>query len=338
MGWQFSHKKQLKLLDNIHRLTAAGLKQRDIAEQIATYGSTIEKRIATELLTSIDSGHGFAEGLKNWIDRLSWQALIAGEQAGDLESGLYNALLTLRTRSASTSVLAKALAKPVLGVSLILAASAGLASGLFPKFASMVPMNRWDSLTVYAYEFGLFWQQWGVMLGTFVAISLIAVSISLPLLTGKMRSAINNWPIYRQYRLIQTSALLYSLGNLTTAKYGLLDSLSNIKQHASPFLTWHINKMISHVHQGRVNLGDILDTGLLNPSEQSTLKLLGQIGNNADILLRSAAIHHAIITDEVDALKSIGTDAIKILGALIGALMGAGVGMLVLNMATNIVI
>ena len=338
MSWQFSHKKQLKLLDNIYRLTAAGLKQRDIAEQIATYGNAIEQRIATELLTSIDSGHGFAQGLKNWIDRLSWQALIAGEQAGDLEGGLNNALLTLRTSSASTSVLAKALAKPVAGVSLILAVSAGIASGLFPKFSTMVPMNRWDSLTVYAYEFGSFWQHWGLMVGGAVTICLIAISLSLPLLTGERRNTLNNWPIYRQYRLIQTSALLYSLGNLTTANYGLLDSLSNIKQHASPFLAWHVDKMISHVHQGRINLGDILDTGLLNPSEQSTLKLLGQIGNNATILLRSAAIHHAIITEEMDTLKSMGTDAIKIIGALIGALMGAGIGMLVLNMATNIVI
>lgn len=337
MSWQFNHKKQLKLLDNIYRLTAAGLKQRDIAEQITTYGSAIEKRIATEILTSIDSGHGFAEGLKNWIDRLSWQALIAGEQAGDLEAGLSNALLTLRTRSASSSVLAKALAKPIMGVSLILAASAGIAAGLFPKFSTMVPMNRWDSITVYAYEFGSFWQQWGITFGVIVTVSLIAVSVSLPLLTGEIRNKLNNWPIYRQYRLIQTSSLLYSLGNLTAAKYGLLDSLSNIKQHASPFLTWHIDKMISQVHQGRINLGDILDTGLLNPSEQSTLKLLGQIGNNSTILLRSAAIHNAIITDEVDTLKSVGADAIKIMGALISALMGAGIAMLVLSMATNIV-
>ncbi|MGL4475867.1 MAG: hypothetical protein ACRCT7_15630 [Shewanella sp.] len=336
MSWKFNDKKQLKLLDNMYRLTTAGLKQRDIAAQIATYGSAIEQRIAADLLTGIDSGNGFAAGLKPWIDRLSWQALIAGEKAGDLAGGLNNALLTLRTRTASTSELAKSLAKPVIGVSFSLAASAGLAGSLFTQFNAMVPMNRWDSVTVYAYDFGMFWQQWGSTLGVMATALLIGVSISLPVLRGAWRQRVDSLPIYRQYRLIQTTSLLHSLGNLTAAHYGLLDSLLSIKQHASPYLTWHINRMINHVHEGRINLGDILDTGLLSPSEQSTLKLLGQIGNSSTILLRSADIHHAIITDELAMLKSVGTDVIKLTGASIGLLMGAGIGNLVLSVATNI--
>ena len=336
MNWRFNKRKQIKLLDNIYRLTVAGLQQRDIANQIASYGSSLEQLIAIEILDGIGKGKGFSIGLKEWIDTLSWQALVAGERAGDFEGGVKNALITLRTRSASTVLIARALAKPILGVSIMLAVSAGIAIKIIPQFGGFVPMNRWDSLTIIAYQFGLFWYEWGMLLGGGLVAILIGVSISLPLLTGQIRVSLNNFPIYRQFRLIQTSSLLYSLGNLMKANYGLLDSLTTIQENASPFLNEHLIQMISNVHSGRKNLGDILNTGLLNESEQSTLKLLGEIGSFDITLLRSADMHHAMITDEIELIQSFGSDLLKITGACIGMLMASGIAMLIIGIATNL--
>lgn len=328
--------RQIALMRTLHRLAKAGLKKRDIAEQLALYGSKTHKQIGLETLDTLDKGEPFSTGLKPWIDTLAWEALLAGERSGDWTKGLANALIALDTRSISMLVLVGALAKPIAGIVALLGISAIASTQFFPMMEEMVPRNQWSDITLMAVEFGEFWVQWGLQIALISTTIITMMSMSLPLLTGRLRQLIDNMPIYRQYRLTQVSMLLRSMGNLTLAGVDLLDTLQNMARNANPYLRHHISKMIEHVHQGNVNLGAIMNTGLLNQAEQHSLQLLGEIGEHPETLLSSADIHHEILLDDINFVKEYAPVILKIIGLNIVLLMGGGMLLLMTELAQNI--
>ncbi|MCS6162456.1 hypothetical protein [Shewanella baltica] len=332
----FNHKRQIKLLRNIHRLARCGVEQKLIAEQLIRYGQPTERKIGEGILRSIGNGQGFSLGTKPWLDSLAYEALAAGEHTGEWARGVQNAIITLSSKSASTSLLVKALWKPIAGIIAMLAVSAGISLYMFPMLDGIMTRGRKGQISQMAASFGDFWVDWGLLIGSITLLVVIAVFLSLPVMTGNIRKQIDNFPVYRQYRLIQTGAFLRSMGNLTLAGFGLKEALLQTKRHANRYLLHHIAEMLKKIEGGKKNLGNIMETGLLNKSEENSLYLLGQIGGTPETLLSSADIHHELLIDEIELIKSIGIDALKIIGFCIGALMGGGIILQIMDIATNV--
>ena len=332
----FSLKKQLKLLQNIHRLARAKVLQQDIALQLVKFGNKIERKIGRDIVLSLEEGNSFANGIKPWLNSLAYEALAAGEHTGNWASGVQNAITTLNSKMASTTLLFKALWKPVGGTVAMLAAAAAASKYLFPTLVELKGNGRMGMLASLAQSFGDFWLANGSLLFLIFCFVSISVTVALPLLVGDIRKAIDNIPVFRQYRLIQVSAFLRSFGNLSLAGFGMKEALEHINRQTSPYLTSHIAKMMDKIEDGNENLGNIINTGLLNPAEQNSLFLLGEIGGFDETLLNSADIHHELLIDEIELIKSFGTNLLKILGVTIGVLVGGGVITLVMDIALNI--
>jgi type II secretory pathway component PulF len=332
----FNHKRQIKLLRNIHRLARSGVEQKLIAEQLIKYGQPTERKIGEGILRSIGNGQGFSLGTKPWLDSLAFEALAAGEHTGEWARGVQNAIITLSSKSASTSLLVKALWKPIAGIVALLAASAGISLYLFPMLDEIMTRGRKGQLSQLAASFGNFWADWGLLIGSLTLLFVIALFLSLSVMTGNFRKQIDNFPVYRQYRMIQTGAFLRSMGNLTLAGFGLKDALLQTKKHANRYLLHHIAKMLEKIEWGEKNLGYIMATGLLNKAEENSLFLLGQIGGTSETLLNSADIHHELLMEEIELIKSIGIDALKLIGFAIGLLMGGGVILQIMDIATRV--
>ncbi|AZQ13267.1 hypothetical protein [Shewanella khirikhana] len=332
----FNHKKQIKLLRNIHRLARAGVEQKRIAEQLIKYGQPTERKIGEGILRSIANGQGFSLGTKPWLDPLAFEALAAGEHTGEWARGVQNAIITLSSKSASTSLLVKALWKPLAGIVAMLAVSAGISRYMFPMLDGIMIRGRKGHISQLAASFGDFWLDWGLVIGSITLLIVIAVFLSLSVMTGTLRKQLDNFPVYRQYRLIQTGAFLRSMGNLTLAGFGLKEALLQTQKHANRYLLHHIADMLKKIEWGEKNLGNIMATGLLNNAEEDSLYLLGQIGGTAETLLNSADIHHELLIDEIELIKSIGINVLKIIGFCIGVLMGGGVISQIMDIATNV--
>ncbi|NSM26839.1 hypothetical protein HT094_22325 [Shewanella sp. ZOR0012] len=332
----FNHKRQIKLLRNIHRLARSGVEQKLIAEQLIKYGQPTERKIGEGILRSIANGQGFSLGTKPWLDSLAYEALAAGEHTGEWARGVQNAIITLSSKSASTSLLVKALWKPIMGIVAMLAVSAGISFYMFPMLDGIMLRGTKGQIPQLAANFGEFWLDWGLLIGSITLLFVVAVFLSLSVMTGNFRKQIDNFPVYRQYRMIQTGAFLRSMGNLTLAGFGLKEALLQTKKHANRYLLHHIAEMLKKIEWGEKNLGTIMATGLLNKSEENSLYLLGQIGGTSETLLNSADIHHELLTEEIELIKSIGIDALKIIGFCIGALMGGGIISQIMDIATNV--
>ncbi|MEL4287712.1 hypothetical protein AAEI02_22845, partial [Shewanella xiamenensis] len=59
-------------------------------------------------------------------------------------------------------------------------------------------------------------------------------------------------------------------------------------------------------------------------------------GGTSETLLNSADIHHELLMEEIELIKSIGIDALKLIGFAIGLLMGGGVILQIMDIATRV--
>ncbi|MCS4309512.1 type II secretory pathway component PulF [Rheinheimera pacifica] len=335
MSIWYSRNQQIRLLKAVHRLAKAGIYKSDIADQLVMFGSATEQKIGASIINQLNDGKTFSAGIKKWLDRLAWESLAAGEVTGDLKTGVENALQTLEVRNATGGVLVKALLKPILGLLAVFAVAGFISGSVIPWLQKMIRVKTESAWTSMAKNFGFFVQDWGLYILCGAILFGVAVAVSLPIMTGRFRLSVDNFPVYRQYRLIQASAMLRSLGNLTLAKIPLVDSILSLQVNATPYLADHLNKMRVTLEGGKKNLGVIMDTGLVNPAELRTLHLLGEIGGVSETLMGAAEIHKDILLTEINRIKEWGASLIKIVATIIAVIIGGGLLSLMTDNITN---
>ncbi|HDS1208448.1 TPA: type II secretion system F family protein [Shewanella algae] len=332
----FSIKQQIKLMKLVRRMFSQNLSSSNIAEQLIKFGDKRQQQIGVELKPVLEKG-GFSEAFLPWIDKMAYTALAAGEAAGDLLGGVDNAIHALNTKSESSVALIIHIGKPFLGF-LVVIGVAGLASQFFfDVIAELSDPKGWQGLTYFAYMFGELIGSWGV-LGLIILIAIAtALVISLPLFVGDFRLKVDRCPLlYRQYRLIQCNVLLRTVGNLMKTGMSLNESLEIVSEKASPYLSWHVEQMLKKLDGGVVNIGDVLDTKLINEAEINAAKILGNSGGIIETLITSADIHHQELMDEVGVIKFFGATIIKTVAIFVGALIAAGILFGIIDFINNV--
>ena len=329
-------KKQIRLLRNILPLAKANMTQKDIALRLRDYGIKTDIIIGQAALKSIGLGKGFTNGIKPWLDPLAWEALLAGEKIGNWHKGINDALITLRMSDSMGSQLILVMLKPIGIIAAMLAGYMGAHQLFFPKIAALYPIDKWPALAVNVDQFGGWLLTWGVGLLTLTFPIFTLVLLSLSRLTGPYRQRLDTWPIYRQYRLLQGSTLLRSMGNLSLAGFNLKSAILSSKKNANRYLGFHLDQVRHHLGQGKRNIGDLLDTGLFDPAEQSAIKVLGEKGDYGETLLSSADIIQERLLFEIDIVRNWGTNTLMLIGGLLSFGLIGGIVMLMFDLATNI--
>lgn len=332
-----AHKQQLRLLETIARLSGAGIHQKGIAQQLHKYGNKKVRQVGFACLKSIKSGKGMTEGLKPWLTNNAYLALKSGESSGDFYQGVNDAHKALSIETSSTLALAKVLFFPMLGLIGVLTFSALASHYGFSHIEEQIPKRQWDGLSLLAESFGRFWWNHGVFILITLSLFILVVTLSLGRFKGKYRQHIDNLPIFKQYRYIHSTNLLTSISNQVAIGVSLKQALTTYQLESPPYLQAHIQKMLSNIRLGRTNIGHIFDTGLLVDEEMDSLKLLGEIGEASLTLKRASQMHLDRLEHEIKLVKSVGTNTVKVIAALIAMLMAFGLLMLVFNFATNII-
>ena len=330
---KLNQKEQVRLLEKIKRLTAAGVMQKDISNQLVTFGTAKEKIVGSDCLLSISRGYGFSNGLSEWITKNAFIALKAGENGGDFEQGLTNAISSLNMSDISTGVIIKALKVPLFYFLLLGVVSASLVKYAMPKLEEQLPKAKWETISVVAQLVGQFlWDNGLTILFTFLVLGIL-ITYSLPNMTGRIRSVIDSIPIYRQYRFIETTNFLTAISHQTAINIPLKGALKQYKKGCSKYIADHINQMLRKISEGNTNAGDIFNTGLLIPEEQSTLRLLSGAGDLPETLKNSSKIHREKVAHEINTLKNIAIVTVATLCACIVGTVFFGIATLAFSVA-----
>ncbi|EPN0316274.1 hypothetical protein ACTTZI_004176 [Vibrio vulnificus] len=332
---RMSIKKQVKFFNNILALAKANMTQKEIATRLEEFGTKDEKAIGNACLDSLEKGGTFATGVEPWIEPMAWESLLAGEKVGNWAKGVENALKVLETSSSLGGALIMSFLKPIGMLVAGLGGLVGAKVAFFPKIMDLYSMNRWNDISKTAYSMGEWIQNYWLILVSAIVIAVVGTMLMISLLTGSIRDQLDKFPIFRHYRLILGANYMRSLGNLTMAGFGLKESLSSSRSAANRYQKVHIDRAIKTIGIGAKNIGDILDTGLLDPSERSTLKVLGEKGGYSQTLLDCADITQHKVKEELRLMIFFSTNIIMFIAAMFLFLLMGGVGILMFDLSTS---
>jgi len=122
----------------------------------------------------------------------------------------------------------------------------------------------WDGMNGWARDIAVFAQAWGLQAVLALAIALGAVLWSLPRWRGAARLRVEGWPIYGLYRDFQAGLLFSSMAMMLKTGETLQGSIDDVRQRASPWMRWHLARVVDALEENPTGTIDAFRRGLLS--------------------------------------------------------------------------
>lgn len=134
---------------------------------------------------------------------------------------------------------------------------------VWPEMLHSFPVEYWPGWTVPFIQMQVWMaNNWLFSIGIVAIIALYYWS--LPNWSGKVRMIFDEFPPYSIYRDRMASALLGTLGGLLHGGLTLEESLRRIQARSTPYLKWHIRRMIRGIPSSGKDPMKALNTGLFS--------------------------------------------------------------------------
>ena len=148
----------------------------------------------------------------------------------------------------------------------------------------------WEGMNGWARIVASFAESWGVQASILLGAGLAAVLWSLPRWRGAFRLRVENWPIYGLYRDFQAGMLFSSMAMLLKTGEALQGSIDDVTQRASPWMRWHLGRVVDALEENPNATLDAFRRGLLS----------------SHLLSRAATLHRSCASFS-DVLIQLGT-------------------------------
>ena len=148
----------------------------------------------------------------------------------------------------------------------------------------------WEGMNGWARTIAAFAQDWGLESSIVLALGLVAVLWSLPRWRGAWRLRVENWPVYGLYRDFQAGMLFSSMAMLLKTGETLQGSIDDLTQRASPWMRWHLGRIVDALDENPTATLDAFRRGLLS----------------SHLLARAATLHRSCASFS-DVLIQLGT-------------------------------
>jgi len=122
----------------------------------------------------------------------------------------------------------------------------------------------WDGMNGWAKAIATFSQAWGEQTLVLLMTGLAAVLWSLPRWRGAARLRVEGWPIYGLYRDFQAGMLFSSMAMMLKTGETLQGSIDDVTQRASPWMRWHLGRVVDALEENPTGTLDAFRRGLLS--------------------------------------------------------------------------
>ena len=148
----------------------------------------------------------------------------------------------------------------------------------------------WEGMNGWARAIAAFAQAWGAQASIALGAALALVLWSLPRWRGTWRLRVEGWPVYGLYRDFQAGMLFSSMAMLLQTGETLQGSLDDVTQRATPWMRWHLGRVVDALEENPTATVDAFRRGLLSPH----------------LLARAATLHRSCASFS-DVLIQLGT-------------------------------
>jgi len=122
----------------------------------------------------------------------------------------------------------------------------------------------WDGMNGWAKAVALFAQAWGTQALLLLGAVIAAMLWSLSRWRGPVRLRLETWPVYSLYRDFQAGMLFSSMAMMLKTGETLQGSIDDLTQRASPWMRWHLGRIVDALEENPTATLDAFRRGLLS--------------------------------------------------------------------------
>jgi type II secretory pathway component PulF len=261
---QFGATVRLRLYRKIAKMLSNGLPLLKILEELRDRASHQGRKpneplaiVLDDCRRTVQNGRLLSEALEWWIPKTEQMIIMAGEQAGRLETTLVAVIDVVTAGKRIKGVIIGGLIYPVAVFALIIVYVYLFGTRVIPKFAQMTDPANWHGAAKSLYIMSVVVQNW--MLYVVLALTALGVTImvSMPLWRGNVRTFFDRLAPYSIYRLVVGSGFLMAFSALQHAGITVEKSLVRLSDMASPWLRERLDGALLGVKSG-LNCGEAL--------------------------------------------------------------------------------
>lgn len=270
----------------------------------------------------------FAQAIAGTVPKMDTMILAASESAGDLAKGLRFLAKAVRISEKMKGVIIKASIMPVLVAVVLSIVVSIFAYQLTPVLEQIYPVADWPLAGKALYALSWIATEIGPIALPIVIVGGIAFVWSLENWTGPLRSRLDQHLPYSIYRDYAGGIFLVTLASLMHVGNSLTESLTLLRKSSTPWLGWHIAKMMRNLDVSPESPGAAMNTGVFSQQLADRIESFGQRGDFREALAKVGiqGVDRVISITEKNALW------MNLIGMLAG---GVVVGTLLLGVVTT---
>ena len=209
----------------------------------------------------------FAHALQHSAPAYEVMVLTAAEEDGKLHEAMILLGRGLRLTRKIKNIYFNSLISPILAFVVVLVFLVSYALVIAPENLQALPLEKWPPLSYFIYTLSSsLVSQWFIYLSGFF-LSTWIILWSRPNWYGRTRRPFDALPIlpWRSYRENEANNFLLSLAILLQSNnHGFKTAMEKMRSFSSPWLTWHINRMLHRLTIAPDSPALALDTGLFS--------------------------------------------------------------------------
>ena len=181
----------------------------------------------------------------------------------------------------------------------------------------------WEGMNGWARAIAEFAAAYGLATLCAAALALGGVLWSLPRWRGSWRLRMEAWPVFGLYRDFQAGMLFCSMAMLLKTGETLVGSIEDVAQRSSPWMRWHLRRVMDALEDNPTGTLDAFRRGLLSPYLLSRAATLNRSSASfSDVLIQLGTTEGDRVLQRVKKAAVIANFALVGLFACVATFMG----------------
>lgn len=253
---QFGFQQRIRFYQEFAALLRSGMSKSEAIQLLGLVASDEGRKkgeamsiVLSAVLRDMQNGRSFGEAIKRWVPSDDRMVLEASENSDDFPGQLEQYCWTLRQKRKVVGTIIGGLAYPVFLFVNVFSMLVYFGKVIVPDIAQLLPVEKWTGMASFLAFLGWFAENYAYLMALLIILILIAVVISLPRWTGRVRRFADYLPIYKIYRIYTGISFMLSVSSLMRGGNAPIVALERV----IPLSTPYVRERLTGIRRGMLN-------------------------------------------------------------------------------------
>lgn len=276
----------------------------------------LTREVALSISQKIAQGQPLADGMREWFAMNVVEIIRVGEAGGALPQTMKSAINMLAQRGVAYGAFIGAVTYPLIVISIACIIIVYLNNSVFVQFRLIKPIEQWPESGRRLVDLAQFIESWWWIFIIVVGAVFLMFRRLLSNYTGDLRPALDKVPPFSFYRTFASARLLETLGLLVSNGVVFKSAIRVMQYQANPYVHSHLVAMEHLLSMGKTNIGDVLDTGLVNEQDLMRLRVMAEVKGFEHGLIRMGVRGTEQATLALKVISRVVGGALLVVGAI----------------------